>query len=35
MGWNVYTGSEADMVRSDLGEKKAEYDRNEVNQLAQ
>lgn len=35
MGWNVYTGSEADMVRSDLGAKKAEYDRNEVNQLAQ
>lgn len=34
MGWNVYTGSRDDMVRSELGEKKAEYDRNEVNQLA-
>lgn len=34
MGWNVYTGSREDMVRSELGEKKAEYDRNEVNQLA-
>lgn len=35
MGWNVYTGSEADMVRSDLGAKQAEYNMNEVNQLAE